>query len=111
MAEGEHLPKSGQNEASQGREEGHEPRTLPGLPQPETAENAGWMSIRPPRAIDCVSGAAHRDDEAPYGTSQLPADLTEEQLSAAPVLDSVDSSLIEDLTDEDEDALAAAVES
>ncbi len=63
------------------------------------------------RTIAGVSDAAPRDAEAPHGTSLLPADLTEEQLLGAPVLESVDSLVIEDLTDEEDDAFAAAVES
>jgi hypothetical protein len=41
----------------------------------------------------------------------LPADLTDDQLDAAPVLDSIDSLLIEELTEDEDDAFAAALES
>jgi len=41
----------------------------------------------------------------------LPADLTDDQLDAAPVLDSIDSLLIEELSEDEDDAFAAAVES
>ncbi len=41
----------------------------------------------------------------------LPADLTDDQLDAAPVLDSIDSLLIEDLSQDEDDAFAAALES
>ncbi len=41
----------------------------------------------------------------------LPADLTDDQLDAAPVLDSIDSLLIEDLSEDEDDAFAAALES
>jgi hypothetical protein len=58
-----------------------------------------------------MSDAAHPSNEVPHGTSLLPADLTADQLDAAPVLDSVDSLLIEGLTDEEDDAFAAAIES
>ena len=60
-----------------------------------------------------VSDAVRPSGEAPHGTSLLPADLTDDQLDAAPVLDSIDSLLIEELSeDEDEDdAFAAAFES
>jgi hypothetical protein len=57
-----------------------------------------------------VSDAA-RHDEPPVGALLLPSDRTEEQLAGAPVLDSVDSLLIEDLSDAEDDAFAAAVDS
>jgi hypothetical protein len=41
----------------------------------------------------------------------LSADLTDDQLDAAPVLDSIDSLLIEDLSEDEDDAFAAALES
>jgi hypothetical protein len=41
----------------------------------------------------------------------LPADLTDGQLDAAPVLDSIDSLLIEELSEDEDDAFAAALES
>jgi hypothetical protein len=41
----------------------------------------------------------------------LPADLTDDQLDAAQVLDSIDSLLIEDLSEAEDDAFAAALES
>lgn len=56
-----------------------------------------------------VSDAAYHDDPVPQGTSQLPADLTEAQLAAAPTLASVDALLIEELTDDEDDAFAAAI--
>ena len=42
--------------------------------------------------------------EAPHGTSLLPADLTEDQLAAAPVLVSVDALLIEELSEDEDEA-------
>lgn len=39
----------------------------------------------------------------------LPADLTPDQLSSAPTMASVDVLLIDDLTDDEDDAFAAAV--
>jgi hypothetical protein len=39
----------------------------------------------------------------------LPRDLTADELSAAPVLTSPDALLIDDLSDEEDDAFAAAV--
>jgi hypothetical protein len=41
----------------------------------------------------------------------LPADLTDDQPAAAPVLDSIDSLLIEELSEDEDDAFAAALES
>jgi hypothetical protein len=41
----------------------------------------------------------------------LPADLTDDQLDAAPVLDSIDSLLIEELSEDEDDAFAAALDS
>jgi hypothetical protein len=57
-----------------------------------------------------VSDAVRPSGEVPHGTSLLPADLTDDQLDAAPVLDSIDCLLIEELS-EDDDAFAAALES
>lgn len=45
----------------------------------------------------------------PSGFDGLPRDLTEHELDSAPVLDSVDDLLIEDLTDEEADAFFAAL--
>ncbi len=58
-----------------------------------------------------VSDAARPSGEAPHGTSLLPADLTDDQLDANPVLNSIDSLLIEDLSENADDAFAAALES
>ncbi len=56
---GEHLAESGQNQASQSRDEGHERRTLPTGPTPETPENAGRMSIlHVQAAANAVSGSS-----------------------------------------------------
>jgi hypothetical protein len=40
----------------------------------------------------------------------LPVDLTEDQLDAVPVLDSIDSLLIGDLSEAEDDAFFAALE-
>ncbi len=56
-----------------------------------------------------MSDAAHHDDHDRRGTLLLPADLTEEQLAAAPALASVDALLIDGLTDDEDDAFAAAL--
>lgn len=57
-----------------------------------------------------VSNAAHHDHDGPQGLNLLPRDLTEEELEAAPVLESADDLIIEDLTDEEYDAFIAALE-
>lgn len=57
-----------------------------------------------------VSDAVRPSDEVPHGTSLLPADLTDDQLDAAPVLDSIDLLLIEGLSEDEDDAFAAALE-
>lgn len=56
-----------------------------------------------------MSDAAHHRDGAPRGTSLLPVDLTEDQLASAPVMASVDALVIDELTDEEDDAFAAAL--
>jgi len=57
-----------------------------------------------------VSDAPHPKDDAPHGTLLLARDLTDAQLAAAPVLVSVDGLLIEDLSDDEDDAFAAALD-
>lgn len=58
-----------------------------------------------------VSTAAGRHDEDRQGTALLAADLTEDQLSAAPVLASVEALVIEPLADDEDEAFAAALAS
>ncbi len=58
-----------------------------------------------------VSDAADRQDGAPHGTALLPSDLTEDQLAAAPVLPSIDTLLIEELSEDEDDAFATALDS
>jgi len=41
----------------------------------------------------------------------LPSDLTDEQLAAAPVLASIDALLIEELSEDEDEAFAAALDS
>jgi hypothetical protein len=73
--------------------------------------------VRPfPRRRDggypfAVSNAAHRDRHGPQGAELLPRDLTEAELVAAPVLVSPDALLIDELTDDEDDAFAAALSS
>ena len=52
---------------------------------------------------------AHDDAGRPLGTSSLPRDLTPEELAAAPVLASVDALLIDDLSEDEDEAFAAAL--
>lgn len=56
-----------------------------------------------------MSDAAQPSGEGPHGTSLLPADLTPEQIAAAPVLEDVGALLIEDLTDDEADAFFNAL--
>jgi len=56
-----------------------------------------------------VSDAVHRQDEDPQGTALLASDLSEEQLRTAPVLASIDSLLVEELSKSEDDAFAAAL--
>lgn len=58
-----------------------------------------------------MSDAVRPSGETPHGTSLLPPDLTDDQLNAAPVLDSVDSLLIEELSEDEDDAFASALDS
>lgn len=58
-----------------------------------------------------VSDAVRPSREAPHGTSLLAADLTDDLLDAAPVLDSIDALLIDELSEDEDEAFAAALES
>lgn len=58
-----------------------------------------------------VSDPARTRVDLPKGTSLLPRPLTESELEAAPVLASADVLLIDDLTDDEDDAFAAALAS
>lgn len=56
-----------------------------------------------------MSTAAGRDGHGRgQGTALLPADFTEEQLEAAPVLTFVEALVIEALSDDEDEAFAAA---
>lgn len=57
-----------------------------------------------------MSNAAH-GQHAPHGTSLLPRDLSTDQLAAAPTLATTDALLIEDLTELEDEAFAAALRS
>jgi hypothetical protein len=58
-----------------------------------------------------VSDAADQPDQAPHGIALLPTDLTDDQLAAAPVLRSIDALLIEELSEDEDEAFATALDS
>ncbi|MFN8038704.1 MAG: hypothetical protein U0Q07_05775 [Acidimicrobiales bacterium] len=58
-----------------------------------------------------MSNAVPRDHRGSQGADLLPRDLTDEELAAAPVLVSLDALLIDELTDDEDDAFAAALSS
>ena len=58
-----------------------------------------------------MSDATRDHEDRPHGTTLLPRDLTAEQLRSAPVLASVDSLLIDDLSEDEDDAFAGAIDS
>lgn len=58
-----------------------------------------------------VSTAAGQHDQAPHGTALLAADLDEDQLAAAPVLTSVGALVIDALSEDEDEAFAAALDS
>ena len=70
-----------------------------------------WLVTAAARTMVVLSDAADRQDDAPHGTALLPSDLTDEQLAAAPVLASIDALLIEELSDHEDEAFAAALNS
>lgn len=63
------------------------------------------------RSLVVVRDAVRPSGEAPHGTSLLRADLTDDEFDAAPVLDSIDSLLIEGLSEDEDEAFASALES
>ena len=56
-----------------------------------------------------MSNPASHDHDGPRGTSLLPNDLTEADFAAAPILESLDALVIEDLTDDEYDSFLAAL--
>lgn len=56
-----------------------------------------------------MRGRGTRQGVAPQGTGFLGADLTEEELSLSPAVASIDTLLIDDLTDDEDNAFAAAL--
>lgn len=57
-----------------------------------------------------MSDAAPHRDGTGRGTTVLPDDLTQDQLASAPALKSLDTLLVDDLTDDEDDAFAAALD-
>jgi len=58
-----------------------------------------------------MSNAANTDKSAPHGTTLLARDLTPDELRAVPALASAEALVIEDLTADEDDAFAAALDS
>jgi len=58
-----------------------------------------------------TSNAVKSDDPVPHGTTLLACDLTPDQLRAAPALASAEALLIVDLSTDEDDAFAAALDS
>ena len=58
-----------------------------------------------------MSDAARDRGETPHGLTLLPRAMTSDELDNAPVLESVEALLIDDLSDDENDAFAAALES
>jgi len=56
-----------------------------------------------------MSAAGRDRGEIPHGLSLLPQRVTTDELDGAPVLDLVDALLIEDLSDDEDEAFAAAL--
>jgi hypothetical protein len=56
-----------------------------------------------------MSNAAADQREVPHGSTLLPRDLTEGELAGAPVLPSADVLVIEDLTNDEDEAFASAI--
>ena len=58
-----------------------------------------------------MSDAAADQRDVPRGSTLLPRDLTEDELVGAPVLPSTDVLVIEDLTNDEDEAFASALRS
>ena len=58
-----------------------------------------------------MSNAAKSDEPAPHGTTLLARDLTLDELRDAPSLGSAESLVIEELSADEDDAFAAALDS
>jgi len=66
--------------------------------------------LTPGVTLELMSDAVRHTHGTAHGTALLPADLTPDQLASAPALTSLDALLIEDLTDDEDDAFAAALD-
>lgn len=88
------------------------PQSSPGCPAggQHSSCSMPWPTPEDERTLTGVSDAAHHRDQDARGTARLPADLTDAQLEAAPVVTSLDTLLIDDLTDDEDDAFAAAID-
>jgi hypothetical protein len=58
-----------------------------------------------------MSNAAADQRDVPHGSTLLPRDLTEDELAAAPALPSADVLVIEDMTNDEDEAFASALRS
>lgn len=58
-----------------------------------------------------MSNAATHDEPVPHGTTLLARDLTPAELRSAPSLAAVDTLVIEELSTDEDDAFAAALDS
>ena len=58
-----------------------------------------------------MSNAAADQRDVPHGSALLPRDLTADELAGAPVLPSADVLVIEDLTNDEDEAFASALRS
>lgn len=58
-----------------------------------------------------MSNAAPDQRDVSHGTALLPRDLTADELAGAPVLPSADVLVIEDLTNDEDEAFASALRS
>ena len=83
------------------------------LPERAHGETADWPTaafpVRVRRYHGAMSDAVSNGLGMPNGTSLLPRDLTADELMTAPVLQSMDTLLIDGWSDEEDDAFAAAI--
>jgi hypothetical protein len=77
---------------------------------PPTSSSRSWQAVDVRRTLEDMSDAARHSDGTARGTLLLPADLTPDQFASTPVIASLDTLLIDDLTDEEDDAFAAALD-
>ncbi len=91
---------------------------MTGVARTSTVTPPTWSSPSSPaadtgsrRTMVDVSDAADRRDQASHGTALLSSDLTADQLATAPVLTSIDALLIEELSVDEDEAFATALDS